>query len=55
MIWVFDMLAEAGVVSKDEATLKLRQMIGQNIIYQNNMLLLKETGTRLSAWEKKIK
>jgi len=53
MIWVFDMLIDAGVISKEEASHKLRQMIGQNIIYQNNTKLLKETRIRLSAWKRK--
>jgi len=55
MIWVFDVLIDAGVLSKEEGANKLRQMISQNIIYQNNTELLKETGARLSAWEKKTK
>ena len=55
MIWVFDMLVNEGVLSRESAVQKLRQMIGHNIIYQNNTQLLKETGVRLSEWQKKAK
>lgn len=53
MIWILDVLVDAKLISRIDAANKLRQMIGQNVIYQNNTELLKETGKRLSAWEKK--
>lgn len=55
MIWIFDMLIDTGVIPKADAAHKLKEMISQNVIYQNNTELLKETGVRLSVWENKTK
>lgn len=51
MLWVLDQLAGARLITEADAAIKLRQMIAQNIMYQNNMALLKEAGHRLKAWE----
>jgi predicted nucleic acid-binding protein len=51
MLWIFDRLVELSLVSKTDAVLKLKQMMTANIIYQNNMELLKEMHVRIVKWE----
>ena len=52
MFWIFDCLVAEGLLSKSDASMKLRQMTSNNIIYQNNQELLKEMKLRLTEWDK---
>lgn len=52
MLWIFDQLIEQGILSNVEASDKLKELIGCNIIYQNNAKLMKEFKKRLDIWEK---
>lgn len=52
MFWIFDRLVEQGLLSKADASMKLRQMTAGNIIYQNNQELLREMKVRLAIWDK---
>jgi predicted nucleic acid-binding protein len=52
MFWIFDELVDHGLINKPQALLALRQMITQNMIYQNNPKLLKEAAARLGKWAK---
>jgi len=51
MFWVFDRLVEQNLLTKGEAAIKLQQLISTNIIYQNNLELLKEMSIRLHKWK----
>jgi predicted nucleic acid-binding protein len=50
MLWIFDCLIEKGLISKEEAILKLRSLISNNIVYQNNMELNAEIEKRVKKW-----
>lgn len=52
MFWIFDQLVDKGLLDKKEASAKLQQLISTNIIYQNNMDLLKEMDFRFEKWLK---
>lgn len=51
MLWIFDQLIDQGILSKSEASDKLKELINCNIIYQNNSRLMKEFSKRLELWE----
>ncbi|RYX87679.1 hypothetical protein EON73_00900 [bacterium] len=51
MFWIFDQLVDSGLLDKKEASDKLQQLVNTNIIYQNNMELLKEMELRLQKWK----
>ncbi|PKR80712.1 hypothetical protein CW751_08045 [Brumimicrobium salinarum] len=51
MLWIFDQLIEQGILSKKEASEKLKELIQQNVMYQNNSKLMKEFEGRLMDWE----
>lgn len=51
MLWIFDQLIEQGILTKQEASKKLKELIDCNIMYQNNSKLMKEFGKRLDRWE----
>lgn len=51
MLWIFDQLIEQKVITPDEASFKLKELISLNIIYQNNSKLMGEFRKRLEAWE----
>lgn len=51
MFWILDRLVENGLLSKVDAIVKLRQMMNGNVIYQNNIQLLKEFAIRIKTWE----
>jgi predicted nucleic acid-binding protein len=52
MIWVFDKLVEKNLISKTVASLKLKQLIMTNLVYQNNKDLVMEMEKRLKLWAK---
>lgn len=52
MIWIFDQLVNSGLLSKTEASLKLKQLITTNLIYQNNKELVAEMLKRLELWSR---
>lgn len=51
MIWIFDKLVEANILSKKEAALKLEELVATNFIFQNNKPLVIEIEKRLNAWK----
>ncbi len=50
MLWIFDRLVEEGIISSEDATLKLKKLINSNIVYQNNAELVSEMDKRLKLW-----
>lgn len=50
MLWIFDCLIEKGLITKDAAILKMRSLISNNIVYQNNMELNTEIEKRIKKW-----
>ncbi|WP_262250433.1 hypothetical protein [Parapedobacter soli] len=50
MLWIFDELVRQERIAAVIAADRLRQLMVSNQIYQNNMVLLKEMGKRLSNW-----
>lgn len=50
MFWVFDRLVEEECIAASKAIEKMNQMIQTNIIYQNNVKLLKEAEFRIKRW-----
>jgi len=50
LLWIFDQLIEQNILSKMEATSKLKQLIRLNIIYQNNSTLMGEFRKRIEMW-----
>ena len=52
MFWIFDNLLEQNLISKQEATQKIQQLITTNIIYQQSKELLQEMNKRIKNWSK---
>jgi predicted nucleic acid-binding protein len=52
MLWIFDQLVNNNFVSKSEASIKLKQLIMSNLVFQNNKELVKEMEKRLLLWSK---
>lgn len=50
MFWIFDQLVDSELLDKKEASDKLQQLVNTNIIYQNNMELIKELDLRIERW-----
>lgn len=50
MIWIFDKLVEISVLTKKEATNKLKQLVASNFVFQNNPKLVEEIEKRLNLW-----
>lgn len=50
MIWIFDKFVETSILTHKEATLKLKQLIATNFIYQNNQKLVAEIEKRIKLW-----
>lgn len=50
MIWIFDRLVSETILTKKEASEKLKYLIATNNIYQNNAPLVKEINKRLKDW-----
>jgi len=50
MIWIFDKLVETHILSKESASLKLKQLIAINFTFRNNQQLINEIDKRLKRW-----
>ncbi|MDR1877508.1 MAG: hypothetical protein LBQ84_07775 [Flavobacteriaceae bacterium] len=50
MIWIFDKLVEANILTKKNAANKLKQLVATNSIFQNNKPLVDEIQKRLELW-----
>lgn len=50
MIWIFDKLVEANILSTKEAALKLEELVATNFIFQNNKQLVIEIEKRIKNW-----
>jgi predicted DNA-binding protein (UPF0278 family) len=50
MLWIFDKLIVANVISTITASEKLKKLIHSNIVYQNNTELVTEMEKRLKLW-----
>jgi hypothetical protein len=50
MVWIFDKLVEANILTKKDAANKLKQLIATNFIFQNNKPLVDEIQKRLKLW-----
>lgn len=53
MLWIFDQLISNGLISKSEASVKLKQLIMSNLVFQNNKELVEEMKKRLALWADK--
>ncbi len=51
MIWIFDQLVNNSVISKSEASTKLKQLIKSNLVFQNNKELVDVMEKRLLMWK----
>lgn len=51
MIWIFDKMVEAKLLSKKQAALKLEELVATNFIFQNNKPLVAEIEKRLQIWK----
>jgi rRNA-processing protein FCF1 len=52
MLWIFDQFVDQKILTKSEASLKLKSLINSNIVFQNNKILVNEINYRLSRWNK---
>jgi hypothetical protein len=52
MLWIFDQFVAQKILTKSQASFKLKSLINSNIIYQNNKILMDEMNIRLSLWDK---
>lgn len=50
MIWIFDKLIEANILTKKVAANKLEQLVATNFIFQNNKPLVAAIQKRLKSW-----
>lgn len=50
MLWIFDRLVAAGLLSPGDACTKLQHLIQSNIVFQNNRELVAEMEKRLREW-----
>ena len=51
MLWIFDKLVSADLITKNVAAEKLQKLVSTNIIYQNNAELVKEMAKRIDNWK----
>lgn len=51
MIWTFDKLVEANIISKKNASLKLQELMSTNFIFKNNKHLIAEIEKRIRIWK----
>ncbi|WP_290798245.1 PIN domain-containing protein [Flavihumibacter sp. UBA7668] len=51
MIWIFDKLVEAAILTKKQAAQKLEELVATNFIFQNNKTLVAEIEKRLKIWK----
>jgi predicted nucleic acid-binding protein len=54
MLWIFDKLLEATLITHAEASKKLQELINSNVIYQNSAELISEMNRRLKLWSKHL-
>lgn len=50
MLWVFDQLVDADLITPQSAADNLETLILKNMVYQNNNMLVKEMDKRLKVW-----
>lgn len=50
LLWIFDRLIEKEILTKQQACIKLNELIALNVIYQNNSKLMNEFNKRLDKW-----
>jgi predicted nucleic acid-binding protein len=50
MLWIFDGLIDANLISKEEAIAKINFLISTNPFYKNNMQLISEIKKRIEKW-----
>lgn len=50
MLWIFDELINANLISKEDAILKVNSLISTNPFYKNNMKLVAEIKKRIEKW-----
>jgi len=51
-IWIFDRLVDSQLLSKNEASIKLKKLITTNLVYKNNKELVEHMQERLVLWGK---
>ena len=51
MIWIFDRLVEASLLTPNEAANKLKQIVATNFVFRNNQPLVAEIEKRLKIWK----
>ena len=51
MIWIFDRLVEASLLTPNEAANKLKQIVATNFVFRNNQPLVTEIEKRLKIWK----
>jgi len=51
MLWILDKLVESLLLDSSTAATKLETLIKTNIVYQNNVELIKEMDRRLNIWK----
>lgn len=52
MLWILDQLVEKSILTKSKALEKLQYLISVNMIYQNNLELVREMEKRMVFWQK---
>jgi len=52
MLWIFDRLIESRLISGNAAVAKIKALIAQNIVYQNNIELTAGIDRRIRQWSK---
>ena len=50
MLWIFDQLVESHILSKENAFVKLKQLVAINFTFRNNQHLVNEISKRLKRW-----
>lgn len=50
MIWIFDQLVTEGLLTKQEAIAKLKQLVFSNMIYKGNLDMIREMDKRIKIW-----
>ena len=50
LIWIIDQLVDTFVLSKKEASNKIKQLVDVNFVFQNNPQLMNEIEKRLKLW-----
>lgn len=54
MLWIFDRMIEFNILTTEQATQKLQQLLFQNSLFRNNPSLQKEIDTRLFRWRNEV-